>query len=532
MDVLWNAMLQPWWWGSMTVSAGVVAVTVGIALGVVQWWMYHPLRNVLPGPRPTSFLLGNAIASWHTTTAYPEPYLSWLVQYGPAVYYRELFSHTVMLSDPKALQHVLVTHASKYPRHPIIRAYLSDIVLGKGLVSSEGARHDAHRKLLNPHFTAAQVKSFVPVFEQLTSRCCTSVLEPAAASNKRLNMAVVLQELTLGIIGRVAFGFDFYAHPEALAAYQKLQMSPSPLVLIGMFSVPGFMHLPLPSLRQRRAAKAILANVIADVMKHKLSSSACSKTDQTTTPGSRDLLDLILADSATSHSDAMTHTMTFMTAGHETTSTALAWLMVECARRPHVVAKIRSEVRTLLDAPSPHTTNPLATWEGVHSLKYTTAVINETMRFHPVFFQLMRRLVDADDDVPMLDGSSLFLPKGTSINILTSAIHLNPQTWANPTEFVPERFLEGSPEWNADAARRGGKSHSFVYMPFSMGSKNCIGQRFAMAEMVVVVATFLRHFDFALTDHANTRDRYNAMTVVPAFLEMSVTRVSAAAAHR
>ncbi|RHZ34173.1 hypothetical protein DYB31_011185, partial [Aphanomyces astaci] len=393
----------------------VLSVSFGaiVALTVVRY-VNHPLRKLLPGPPPTNYLLGNAlqtrrsIATWQSTTDYPEPYLSWLNQYGSAVYYRELFNHTVMLSDPKALQHVLVTHASNYPRHPIIRSYLGDIVMGEGLVSSEGAKHDAQRKMLNPHFTAAQVRGFVKVFEQLTTRCCATILEAAATAHTRLDMASVLQTLTLEIIGQVAFGFDFHEHPEALGAYQQLQLAPSPLLLIGMFSVPGFIHWPLPPLRRRRAAKNVLATVISDVIEHKLASVNPSSHDD----NHQDLLDRILTDpTSTTNHDAVTHVMTFMTAGHETTSSSLAWVLVELAARPVVVARIRQEVHTLTSVSDHTTMSPLATWEGIHSLKYTLAVIQETMRLHSVFFQLMRRLTEQDDSVPLSDGSMLPLPK-------------------------------------------------------------------------------------------------------------------------
>ncbi|RHY95324.1 hypothetical protein DYB35_011342 [Aphanomyces astaci] len=395
--------------------------------------------------------------------------------------------------------------------------------MGEGLVSSEGAKHDAQRKMLNPHFTAAQVKGFVKVFEQLATRCCATILEAAATSHTRLDMASVLQTLTLEIIGQVAFGFDFHEHPEALGAYQQLQLAPSPLLLIGMFSVPGFIHWPLPPLRRRRAAKNVLATVISDVIEHKLASVNASSHDD----NHQDLLDRILTDpTSTTNHDAVTHVMTFMTAGHETTSSSLAWVLVELAARPLVVARIRQEVHTLTSVSDHATMSPLATWEGIHSLKYTLAVIQETMRLHSVFFQLARRVAEQDDNVPLCDGATLPLPKGTSINVLTSAMHLNPKSWTNPTEFTPERFMEDTPEWAADAALRQSKSHAFVYMPFSIGSKNCIGHRFAIAELLVIVATFVQNFDFALTDKANVRHLYNAMTVVPANLEMTVSRVS------
>ncbi|KAG9408275.1 hypothetical protein AC1031_022150 [Aphanomyces cochlioides] len=84
--------------------------------------------------------------------------------------------------------------------------------------------------------------------------------------------------------------------------------------------------------------------------------------------------------------------------------------------------------------------------------------------------------------------------KGTTIHFNMAAMHRNPKYWTTPESFLPERFIEGTPEWNEDLALRGGKSHTFHYMPFSMGSKGCIGQKFVMAELQLVVATLVSKY--------------------------------------
>ncbi|KAH9143362.1 hypothetical protein AeRB84_012637 [Aphanomyces euteiches] len=132
------------------------------------------------------------------------------------------------------------------------------------------------------------------------------------------------------------------------------------------------------------------------------------------------------------------------------------------------------------------------------------------MRLNTVIFSMIHRTAVENDNVPMSDGSIIFMPKGTTMQTNLASIHRNPKYWTNPDSFIPDRFVEGTPEWDADLALRGGKSHAFHYMPFSFGSKSCIGQRFAMAEM----QTDMRHV-------------FGGIALKPVNVEMSLRRVPA-----
>ncbi|KAF0703770.1 Aste57867_7528 [Aphanomyces stellatus] len=501
---------------SWEVAVALTATAIGFLLLHHRFVKRHPLDD-LPGPLSPSVLLGHvldtkgSLVSWHTTRVFPEPFLRWTIQYGGAFHYREFWLHIVSLNDPKALQHVLVARGANYPRSTLIRSIVTERLFGVGLLSSTGHAHDRQRKMLNPHFSHTYVKTFLPTFERLATRCCDHILARIAASDvPTVNMLDVFQELSLNIIGQAAFGFDFSDHPDVLAAYET-QARPLPAwCMLGQLFVPKFTNLPLPQLQAFQAALRTLKQAMQRVIASKLAA----------TTKANDLLDLYLPH--TTSDEALCHTMTFITGGHETTSASLSWLFGMLATRPQVVARIRCEVSKVQQT---HGNKSLATFEAVRALEYTTATIQESLRLNPIVNHIIRRVAEADDFVPMADGSTVFIPKGTGIDINLPVIHRNPRYWANPEAFVPERFLDGSPEWLADEALRHTKSHAYVYMPFSIGSGSCIGQKFAMAEMAVVTAVFLSQFEFGLTKDTNLRHRFTGTVLRPVHLDMTVKRI-------
>ncbi|CAK4153106.1 unnamed protein product, partial [Aphanomyces euteiches] len=86
-----------------------------------------------------------SLADWKTSGNFPEPFLSWIEKYGGAIHLREFLDHIVLFSDPVALQHILVSNGTNYPRKQIVMGYFKNIVLGNGLLSVDGKQHDAYR---------------------------------------------------------------------------------------------------------------------------------------------------------------------------------------------------------------------------------------------------------------------------------------------------------------------------------------------------------------------------------------------------
>ncbi|KAF0703661.1 Aste57867_7581 [Aphanomyces stellatus] len=212
--------------------------------------------------------------------------------------------------------------------------------------------------------------------------------------------------------------------------------------------------------------------------------------------------------------------MTFLFGGHETTGSTMSWVFTMLNDRRDIAHRIRQEYSQVV---AKH--GSLSTWEAADELKLTLAVIQETMRLRPTVYQFLPRRVQTDDNLPTMDGTSVCITKGTDVVIDTTTIHRNPKYWTNAESFEPDRFLEGTEAWMADLELRGGKPHAFFYLPFSGGTMNCIGYRFALAEMQIIVAMFLSQFEVELTPTANTNPLFTGVILCPLNMEVTLRPV-------
>lgn len=166
--------------------------------------------------------------------------------------------------------------------------------------------------------------------------------------------------------------------------------------------------------------------------------------------------------------------LTFLLAGHETTANSLSWFWYLMALHPDARARMLDEIDTVLAGRPIHA-------DDLASLPWTTACLDEAQRYYPAV-SLLTRTAIVDD---LIDGHRV--RRGTSVVIPIYAIHHDERFWDRPEEFPPERFLPG-----------GAKQHRSAYLPFGGGRRRCIGQTFALMEMVAVVATMTQEFVFDL----------------------------------
>ncbi|XP_015340519.1 cytochrome P450 4A11-like isoform X1 [Marmota marmota marmota] len=190
-----------------------------------------------------------------------------------------------------------------------------------------------------------------------------------------------------------------------------------------------------------------------------------------------DFLDILLFakmenGSSLSDEDLRAEVDTFMFEGHDTTASGICWIFYALATHPEHQKKCREEVQSLLgDGAS-------ITWDHLDQMPYTTMCIKEALRIYPPVPVMGRKL---SKPITFPDGRSL--PKGILVSLSIYGLHHNPKVWPNPEEFDPFRFAPGSTR------------HSHSFLPFSGGSRNCIGKQFAMNEMKVAVALTLLRFE-------------------------------------
>jgi cytochrome P450 len=176
-------------------------------------------------------------------------------------------------------------------------------------------------------------------------------------------------------------------------------------------------------------------------------------------------------DAPMSDRELIDEVMTLIVAGHETTASGLNWTWYLLSQHPEVEARLHAEIDAAPDMTAPS----LAQME---TLTYTQQVVNEALRLYPPGWLLSRRTIEADvlGGYPIAPGTNVLLP--------LYLLHRDGRFWKDPDVFWPERF---APEHESERPR-------FAYMPFAAGPRHCIGETFALYEMLIHLYKVARRY--------------------------------------
>jgi cytochrome P450 len=339
------------------------------------------------------------------------------------------------------------------------------LLLGQGLLTSEGELHRRQRRLIQPAFHAGRVEAY-------SASMRTAAAELPARAGWRdgevRDVAADMAALTLRIVGQTLFDADLTDDSTAVSGALA--------ELLGRFQrtmLPGgalLNRVPLPSTRRLNAAIATLDEVVFRLI------------DEARRSGEDDgtVLAMLLA-ARDEHGDPMPdrqvrdEVLTLMLAGHETTANALAWTWLLLDENPAAAARLHAELDA---APSD---------AGPSRLPWTRAVVAESMRLYPPAWVVGRRMVT---DVELAGWA---VPAGSLVLASQWITHRDPRWWAEAAAFRPERWI--GPDGYDDAAP--GQPRG-AYFPFGMGRRVCIGESFAWTEAVLALAALARDWAPAL----------------------------------
>lgn len=359
--------------------------------------------------------------------------------------------------DPKYLKHILLDNRDNYIKGDAYDPFR--LLVGNGLVTSNGDLWRRQRRLVQPSFQKDSMKVFVEKMVETS----VEVLErwgEDRSSLQRVDMAQEMMQLTMRVIGKTMFGVDLDDETDRSSKAFKDVMS----YVIKQGNVPFRLPLwiPIPSNIRLRKALNTLDSIVygiinarkADPGEHSDFLSMClNATDKETGEGMSD-------------EQVRDEVVTMFLAGHETTSNALTWTWYLLSQHPEVEARLHAELDEVLGGRLP-------TFEDLRRLPYTMMVLQESMRLYPPVWLLARNVANDDE----ING---FPIKAGSIMMFSSFLtHRHPEYWENPEQFDPERFR---PE--AIKAR-----DNFAYLPFSLGPRLCMGKHFALYEGMLVLAT-------------------------------------------
>jgi cytochrome P450 len=171
----------------------------------------------------------------------------------------------------------------------------------------------------------------------------------------------------------------------------------------------------------------------------------------------------------------LSESMQLLVAGHETSSNGLSWLLYLLSSRPDCLERVRQEFDSVLgEEPLNH--------GHVPKLEFTTQVIQEGLRLYPPFWMIDRMAV-ADDRV-----GDIAIPRGSMVIVYVYGAHHAPRYWPEPETFDPDRFIKGTEKQRTP----------FTYLPFGGGPRGCIGNHYAMLQILMILSDLLRKYDFQL----------------------------------
>lgn len=366
---------------------------------------------------------------------------------------------TLLLSELDAIAQVLVKDHKSYSKNRLVWRHVTAL-FGNGLLTSNGTLWQRQRRLASPPFAGQQLLGY-----DKDIVVATATVLNGWHDGQVLDVHPEMMGLTLRIVAKTLF------ESEVERDIAEIEHALDDLIveIKARFRRPMVIPdaVPLPGhIRYRRAIRTI-ERVVSRMIEMRRASGIEGRTDflsrmmAAKDENGRPIDDTLLRDEA----------ITLLLAGHETTAVTLSWTSLLLGQHPEVDARLAAEVMEVLG-------DRAATSEDLPRLKYTEGVILESMRLYPPAWAIGRESIEPTE----IGGYHILT--GTTVFICPWILHHDERYFDEPMRFYPDR-------WMGDLAR---ELPRFAYMPFGGGPRICIGQRFAMMEATLALATIVQRF--------------------------------------
>ncbi|XP_069446805.1 taurochenodeoxycholic 6 alpha-hydroxylase-like isoform X3 [Ovis canadensis] len=385
----------------------------------------------------------------------------------------------VLVYDPDYMKMVL---GRSDPKSPITHRFVKPWI-GTGLLLLEGQTWFQHRRMLTPAFHYDILKPYVGIMAD-SVRVMLDKWEELVSQDSHLEIFGHVSSMTLDTIMKCAFSHQGSVQTDRNSqAYIQAIRDLSHLVVSRLRNAlhqNDLIYRLTPEGRwNHQACQLAHQHTDAVIKERKANLQKEGELEKVRSRRHLDFLDILLFarmenGSSLSDEDLRAEVDTFMFEGHDTTASGISWILYALASHPEHQQRCREEIQSLLaDGAS-------ITWDHLDQMPYTTMCIKEAMRLYPPVPVIGREL---SKPITFPDGRSL--PAGILLSLSIYGLHHNPKVWPNPEVFDPTRFAPGSTR------------HSHAFLPFSGGSRNCIGKQFAMNELKVAVALTLLRFELS-----------------------------------
>ncbi|KAN0087796.1 Cytochrome P450 [Tylopilus felleus] len=508
--------------------AVVVALIVFADLIALLWRQYFSPLQRLRGPPSKSFLYGNLREMYNqenTGLLY-----DWEATYGSTYAYKGFFAGSRLLTtDLSAVTHIL-TRSDAYQKPDFVRDNLAAMGAGsESVLTTEGDVHRRQRRILNPAFTASNVKRLTPVFKEKASQLRDIWIRLSKDNSQPIDVLVWLSRATLDVIGIAGFGYRFNAlsgqNDELADAYHLIFTTAKKLQLRTILEA----WIPLlrkfrPHSEEMEKAHHHLTRIGLELIGERkkttineIDARRCwdnKWNDDSLSPIAPDLLSVLVQSNMASFAsqrmttpEVLCQISTILIAGYETSSSALTWCLYALASAPQCQNRLREAVHSVdLDSPTLD--------DDISQLEYLDWVVRETLRFHaPVTWTM--RMATEDDEIPVQQpfwdkygelNRTIKIAKHDIVTIPIQAINKSGSIWGQDAHiFRPERW-KNPPQ--------GSKAIQGLYsniLTFLNGNRGCIGYRFALAEIKMFLFTLVRDLEFTVDPSVIIEKTFNVV---------------------
>jgi cytochrome P450 len=373
-------------------------------------------------------------------------------EYGDIAHYKIGWNHIVFLNNPEYIREVLVVQNDNFVKERTVRR--SKMLLGEGMITSEGAEHRAQRQVAQPAFHRQRIPEYANTMVREAAR-----MRDRWRQGEERNIAIDMMHLTLNVVAQTLFATDLRHEVHELAdAINRIMGLYNFLVMLP--AAEWLVHVRPPGL-----AAFVRARQGIDAVVHRMIEAHRHRHSQGDT-----LLDLMLAaspDRSTATEKSLRdQVITIFLAGYETVANVLSWTWSLLAQNGDCERRFHEEIDRELQGRLP-------TYEDLPRLRYVEMVMAESMRLYPPAWAMGRYALN---DFKL---GKFFLPAKTTVLMSQFITHRDPRFFPDPLRFDPERFT----------AEAKGRRAKFTYFPFGAGFRQCIGESFAWMEGVLLLAT-------------------------------------------
>nr|CAB3235869.1 leukotriene-B4 omega-hydroxylase 3-like [Phallusia mammillata] len=404
---------------------------------------------------------------------------------------------------------------SSAPKDEFIYGFLRPWI-GDGLLTSSGDKWKRHRKLLTPAFHFEVLKSYMKVYNH-----CASIMIgkwEARKENAMIEVSSDVAQMTLDVMLQCAMSAETNCQLDSENRYVQAVTDLAKIIVDRVNSlllqIDWVFWLSPPGRRFKRALDYVHSEAERLIKERRIVLSHLTPEDQKPfdleysdigikKKGRLDFIDILLRSKddegkGLNDSEIRDEVDTFLFEGHDTTSSAISWILYNLARHPRYQQRCREEILNVMGD------NEEMEWGDINKLLYLTMCIKESLRLHTPVQVIARspeeKMTFANKGSP---GGQMDVYPNTTVMVNLWAIHRNQEVWKNPEQYDPDRFL---PENVA-------KMHPTAFVAFSAGPRNCIGKTFAMNELKVTLSLILRKFEL-FVDEETPKPRMNPRLIL------------------